>query len=243
MTPAVLSALSQTNSSPTLNGLIPFPPKPQNSKQNIFLKNKISRRDIASLSFSFSFIALSPFLSPIAPASAFSIGICTHNSFAFIDFYFFFLVVIIKTVISCLVHSRTERLVKRAKEEVLEVHLGTDWRFARNSSLCVSLTQYDSLFLSDSLVLLLLILIWFDLFGFWIAARDSEYTNKDLEEIQELLRSAARDCVPQERNSLVSFQASTGVEVRFLFRFLNLGFRLLWFRRYGFILFYWYQFK
>lgn len=46
-----------------------------------------------------------------------------------------------------------------------------------------------------------------------LTARDSEYTNKDLEEIQELLRSAARDCVPQERNSLVSFQASTGVEV------------------------------
>ncbi|XP_010263665.1 PREDICTED: uncharacterized protein LOC104601866 isoform X1 [Nelumbo nucifera] len=36
---------------------------------------------------------------------------------------------------------------------------------------------------------------------------------KDLEEIQNLLRSAARDCVPQERNSFVSFQANTGIEV------------------------------
>ena len=103
----------------------------------------------------------------------------THNSFAFIDSYFFFLFIVIETLISCLVHSRTERLVKRAKEEVLKVHLGTDWRFARDSLK----VQSDSLFLSDSLLLLwLLLLFWFDyLFGFWIAARD-------LEEIQELLR-------------------------------------------------------
>ncbi|GMY39023.1 serine/threonine-protein kinase ATG1a isoform X1 [Fagus crenata] len=47
----------------------------------------------------------------------------------------------------------------------------------------------------------------------FLAAKDSEYTNKDLEEIQVLVRSAARDCVPQERNSIVGFQASTGVEV------------------------------
>ncbi|PON83375.1 plasma membrane fusion protein [Trema orientale] len=43
--------------------------------------------------------------------------------------------------------------------------------------------------------------------------RDSEYSNKDMEEIQRLLRSAARDCVPGERNSFVAFQANTGVEV------------------------------
>ncbi|KAK3030556.1 hypothetical protein RJ639_039586 [Escallonia herrerae] len=41
----------------------------------------------------------------------------------------------------------------------------------------------------------------------------SDYADKDLEEIQGLLRSAARDCVPQERNSFVAFQANTGVEV------------------------------
>lgn len=46
-----------------------------------------------------------------------------------------------------------------------------------------------------------------------IAARDSDYTNKDIEEVQTLLRSAARDCVPADRNSFVSFQANTGVEV------------------------------
>ena len=115
----------------------------------------------------------------------------THNSFAFIDSYFFFLFIVIETLISCLVHSRTERLVKRAKEEVLKVHLGTDWRFARNSSLCLSLTRSDSLFLSDSLLLLLL--FWFDLFGFWMAARD-------LEEIQELLKlvdGTANPSLPQ----------------------------------------------
>uniref|UniRef100_A0A5B6ZZA1 Chloroplast thylakoid membrane n=1 Tax=Davidia involucrata TaxID=16924 RepID=A0A5B6ZZA1_DAVIN len=42
---------------------------------------------------------------------------------------------------------------------------------------------------------------------------NSDFAVKDMEEIQTLLRSAARDCVPQERNSFVTFQASTGVEV------------------------------
>ncbi|KAL4584335.1 hypothetical protein LXL04_008934 [Taraxacum kok-saghyz] len=36
---------------------------------------------------------------------------------------------------------------------------------------------------------------------------------KDLEEIQRLLISASRDCIPQERNSIVTFQSNTGVEV------------------------------
>ncbi|KAJ7966751.1 Plasma membrane fusion protein [Quillaja saponaria] len=40
-----------------------------------------------------------------------------------------------------------------------------------------------------------------------------DYTDNDLEKVQTLLRSAARDCVPQERNSFVAFQANTGVEV------------------------------
>ncbi|PKI34272.1 hypothetical protein CRG98_045323 [Punica granatum] len=43
--------------------------------------------------------------------------------------------------------------------------------------------------------------------------RDSDYTNKDLEEVLRLSKSAARDCVPQDRNSFVNFQANTGVEV------------------------------
>ncbi|KAF5468478.1 hypothetical protein F2P56_012625 [Juglans regia] len=46
-----------------------------------------------------------------------------------------------------------------------------------------------------------------------LTAVGSEYTNEDLEKVQGLLRSAARDCVPEDRNSIVSFQASTGVEV------------------------------
>ncbi|KAI8005521.1 hypothetical protein LOK49_LG08G00461 [Camellia lanceoleosa] len=45
------------------------------------------------------------------------------------------------------------------------------------------------------------------------AKGDSDYGDKDLEEVQRLLRSATMDCVPQERNSFVTFQAKTGVEV------------------------------
>nr|GEW78428.1 abelson tyrosine-protein kinase [Tanacetum cinerariifolium] len=36
---------------------------------------------------------------------------------------------------------------------------------------------------------------------------------KDLQEVQRLLISASRDCIPQERNSVVTFQSKTGVEV------------------------------
>ncbi|XP_012071850.2 uncharacterized protein LOC105633793 isoform X2 [Jatropha curcas] len=46
-----------------------------------------------------------------------------------------------------------------------------------------------------------------------LTANELEHTDKELEEVQGLLRSAARDCVPQERNSFVAFQANTGVEV------------------------------
>ncbi|KAF7829674.1 uncharacterized protein G2W53_012007 [Senna tora] len=42
---------------------------------------------------------------------------------------------------------------------------------------------------------------------------DADYADEDLQKFQELFRSAARDCVPQERNSFVTFQANTGVEV------------------------------
>ncbi|XP_031263820.1 uncharacterized protein LOC116122048 [Pistacia vera] len=46
-----------------------------------------------------------------------------------------------------------------------------------------------------------------------LTARESDYTEKELEEVQTMLKSAARDCIPQERNSFVAFQANTGVEV------------------------------
>ncbi|XP_027903374.1 uncharacterized protein LOC114163325 isoform X2 [Vigna unguiculata] len=42
---------------------------------------------------------------------------------------------------------------------------------------------------------------------------DATYTDEDLEQIQQLFISAARDCVPQDRNSFVTFQAKSGVEV------------------------------
>ncbi|GMJ02668.1 hypothetical protein HRI_003936000 [Hibiscus trionum] len=43
--------------------------------------------------------------------------------------------------------------------------------------------------------------------------KESTDSSKDLVEVQKLLKSAARDCVVQERNSFVAFQANTGVEV------------------------------
>ncbi|WCJ35177.1 hypothetical protein M5689_016443 [Euphorbia peplus] len=46
-----------------------------------------------------------------------------------------------------------------------------------------------------------------------LTASESEYTIKELEEVQRLFRSAARDCVEEDRNSFVAFQANTGVEV------------------------------
>ncbi|OIV97622.1 hypothetical protein TanjilG_12379 [Lupinus angustifolius] len=42
---------------------------------------------------------------------------------------------------------------------------------------------------------------------------DTTYSDEDLQKIQDLFRSAARDCVPEDRNSFVNFQANTGVEV------------------------------
>lgn len=53
-------------------------------------------------------------------------------------------------------------------------------------------------------------LIWL----FFTAATDSNSTNEEIEEVQRLFKSAARDCVPEDRNSFVAFQANTGVEVR-----------------------------
>ncbi|XP_056167179.1 uncharacterized protein LOC115670755 isoform X2 [Syzygium oleosum] len=44
-------------------------------------------------------------------------------------------------------------------------------------------------------------------------SKASESASDDLEEVQRLFRSAARDCVAEDRNSFVAFQANTGVEV------------------------------
>ncbi|KAL9274984.1 hypothetical protein AKJ16_DCAP16304 [Drosera capensis] len=43
--------------------------------------------------------------------------------------------------------------------------------------------------------------------------KDAEYGDKELEEVRRLVKTAARDCVVNERNSFVSFQAKTGVEI------------------------------
>ncbi|KAF8024328.1 hypothetical protein BT93_F1497 [Corymbia citriodora subsp. variegata] len=49
--------------------------------------------------------------------------------------------------------------------------------------------------------------------AYLILTKASESAGDDLEEAQRLLRSAARDCVAEDRNSFVAFQANTGVEV------------------------------
>lgn len=50
-----------------------------------------------------------------------------------------------------------------------------------------------------------------------VVKSEEEFSEGDLDEVQKLLVSAARDCVSQDRNSFVEFQASTGVEVPSLF--------------------------
>lgn len=42
---------------------------------------------------------------------------------------------------------------------------------------------------------------------------EAEFGENELDEVQKLFVSAARDCVPQDRNSFVEFQSNTGVEV------------------------------
>lgn len=60
---------------------------------------------------------------------------------------------------------------------------------------------------------------------------DSEYGEKDMEEVQGMLRSASRDCVLKERNSFVTLQAKTGVEVsRFLCDYVAFCF-ISWFNK------------
>ncbi|RYR41100.1 hypothetical protein Ahy_A08g037498 isoform A [Arachis hypogaea] len=59
------------------------------------------------------------------------------------------------------------------------------------------------------------IFLFFSFLFFYCFSVEPEavYSEEDLQKFQELFRSAARDCVPQERNSFVNFQANTGVEV------------------------------
>ncbi|KAL2894731.1 Chaperone protein DnaJ, partial [Bienertia sinuspersici] len=45
-----------------------------------------------------------------------------------------------------------------------------------------------------------------------LLAKDANLEKRDWEEILGLLKSATRDCVAGDRNSLVAFQAKTGVE-------------------------------
>ncbi|XP_061370653.1 uncharacterized protein LOC133313316 isoform X2 [Gastrolobium bilobum] len=47
----------------------------------------------------------------------------------------------------------------------------------------------------------------------FLTETDAAYADEDLQKFQQLFKSAARDCVPQDRNSFVTFQSNTGVEV------------------------------
>lgn len=54
----------------------------------------------------------------------------------------------------------------------------------------------------------------FFVFFFLVVAKDEpEHEEKDTETVKNLVNSAIRDCVAEERNSFVAFQAKTGVEV------------------------------
>lgn len=46
-----------------------------------------------------------------------------------------------------------------------------------------------------------------------VAQDEPEHEEKDTETVKNLVNSAIRDCVAEERNSFVAFQAKTGVEV------------------------------
>ena len=48
-----------------------------------------------------------------------------------------------------------------------------------------------------------------------LAKGETDYEENDLEEVKKLVKSATRDCVAEQRNSFVAFQAKTGVEVTF----------------------------
>lgn len=52
----------------------------------------------------------------------------------------------------------------------------------------------------------------------WIAvSNEQELGAKESEQVRQLLVSASRDCIPEDRNSFVEFQSNTGVEVTLLF--------------------------
>lgn len=105
---------------------------------------------------------------------------------------------------------------KRGRLPSFSWHLLTP--LVKACALPISYSVNLSLHLSLCIYAILLLFALFWLVGLeLIAASGSNDPNKDLDEVQRLLKSAARDCVPQERNSFVAFQATTGVEVSFYF--------------------------
>lgn len=103
-------------------------------------------------------------------------------------------------------------MAEGAEEEVLQVHLGSDRCLPREPARGLPHSQFglvvDLCFCCFKKVGFLLTRV-----GKSVVAKASESARDDLEEVQRLFRSAARDCVAEDRNSFVAFQANTGVEV------------------------------
>ncbi|KAF5747115.1 Chloroplast thylakoid membrane [Tripterygium wilfordii] len=179
----------------TLAALSPSPPKPQISNQNLTLlhqqKNKrlqirsdLSRRDVTSL---LSLLSLVPSISQPAPATAFSIGICMLLAFA----------LSILVIVLFLLHPNPNFGFLNCFVAGPKDWLKAQKRKASRFLLAPIDASRESL--RSAYVLL--------------TTSDYKYNDKDLEGVQRILRSASRDCVLQERNSFVEFQANTGVEV------------------------------
>uniref|UniRef100_I1JTA9 Uncharacterized protein n=1 Tax=Glycine max TaxID=3847 RepID=I1JTA9_SOYBN len=134
-------------------------------------------------------IALLSFLSLSlsAPASAIEIGMCTRYSYIILCVI---IAVFAKTLIPYIVAQQDRRIGLKTKKRRPP---STYW------PLSMPPVKSFALPISRSVS--------------FAAETDAAYTDEDLEKIQQLFISAARDCVPQDRNSFVTFQANTGVEV------------------------------
>jgi len=198
---ATVSALNSFSSTATAQFSLP-------PKRNVSLSSSyiLSRRDIALLSF----------FSLSAPASAIDIGICKHTLLQFI------------TSCYCILNLNHNpnfcnhfsagpkdwlREQKKKSSKFLLAPVDASRESLRSVYLYLS-TNFSFLSSSQFSLHIVSYLIRVCLFRFFFTAEfGATYTDEDLQKFQQLFRSAARDCVPEDRNSFVAFQANTGVEV------------------------------
>lgn len=168
-----------------------------------------SRRGLTMLSF----LSAMPSLFLPAPATAFDIGICKHTTQRCFINCFVFLVFIFSSwspsFIGLLAAGPKDWLREQKRKAsrflLAPIEASRGSLHAVYLMLCKSFTVSCLSFIS---------LFRYLLTSSPLAANDSDYSNKDMEDVQRMLKSAARDCVLKDRNSFVQFQASTGVEVR-----------------------------